>query len=237
MNKFKLTYKAFGSNAVLIEWQPQQISVDILQDVQQFVKAIEKDLSQYMEECIPAYASLMIVFKQISFKNLVERLKTSYQKLEKKTERAKPAIWQLPICYHNSVGFDLSDYAQKIQLSTTEVIRLHTTTVYTIYFLGFLPGFLYLGTLNKRLHCNRKPNPLLSIPKGSVGIGGEQTGIYPQVSPGGWHIIGNCPLCLFDAKNDLPSPFKPGDQIQFYPLSLNDFREKKYSLKQVDPKS
>jgi len=230
LSKFKLTYKAFGLNAVLIEWQPQQISDDVLKDVQWFQHQIESELSEYIIEYISAYASLTVVYKQISFQNLVDVLKASYQKQKKKTNTKTNIIWQLPVCYHSSLGFDLNNYSQKVQLSIEEIIDLHTSTIYTVYFLGFLPGFLYLGKLDKRLHCSRKSSPLLSIPKGSVGIGGKQTGIYPQASPGGWHIIGNCPLSLFNVKDDPPSPFKPGDQIQFYAISLDDFQKKSFSL-------
>jgi len=102
LNKFKLTYKAFGLNAVLIEWQPQQISDDVLQDVQQFQHQIESELSPYLIECISAYASLTVIYKQISFKNLIDVLKASYQKQKKKTGTKTNIIWQ-PLAYINNL--------------------------------------------------------------------------------------------------------------------------------------
>ncbi len=233
MNKYTLTYKAFGSTAVLIEWQAQQISIDVLQDIQLFQQIILTELPEYIVECIPAYVSLTIIYKNKSFDQFVLALKASYQKHFnnlKQENIQKNNVWHLPVCYHQSLGFDLVAYSEKVQLTINEVIELHTNTLYTIYFLGFLPGFLYLGDLDERLHCNRKSSPLLKIPKGSVGIGGKQTGIYPQASPGGWHIIGNCPITLFKVNDEPPSPFKPGDQIQFYAISLEDYRQNNFSM-------
>jgi len=142
LSEFILTYKAFGFNAVLIEWQPQQISVDILKDIQQFQKVIEREFSECVIECIAAYASLTVVYAHISFEHFVEQLKASYQKQKKQTESTTNTVWQLPACYHTTVGFDLLTYAKKVELTIDEIIHLHTATIYTIYFLGFLPGYL-----------------------------------------------------------------------------------------------
>ena len=96
-----------------------------------------------------------------------------------------------------SFGIDLDEIAQKKKLSIDEIIELHTTPKYQVFSIGFLPGFLYLGGLDKRLHFDRKSVPRLAVKKGAVGIGGMQTGIYPKTSPGGWHIIGNSPVIFF----------------------------------------
>lgn len=230
MNNVQLEYNAFGANAVLIEWLPQQISKKILHDIQSFQKIIETELMDHLVECIPAYASLTVVYKNTTFEDLVKVLKSSYQNIKKDIAVVNNNTWHIPVCYHHSLGFDLHVYAQKIKLSVEETINIHTSKLYTIYCLGFLPGFLYLGELDERLHLPRKSKPLLKVPKGSVGIGGKQTGIYPQESPGGWHIIGNCPVNLFDVETEPPSPFKPGDQIQFYPISLSDYQQQNFSI-------
>lgn len=230
MSSVQLTYKAFGLNAVLIEWQPQQISKDILQDIQAYQKIIENKLIAYEVECIPAYASLTVVYTNSTYEDFVSLLKASYQNKQKNAVEINSNTWHLPVCYHPSVGLDLLAYAQKTKLSVEEIINIHTSKQYTIYFLGFLPGFLYLGELDKSLHLNRKSKPLLNVPKGSVGIGGKQTGIYPQESPGGWYIIGNCPVTLFDVEEEPPSRFKAGDQIQFYPISLTDYQQQNFSI-------
>lgn len=137
----QLTYKAFGLNAVLIEWQAQQISKDILQDIQCYQKIIENELRAYEVECIPAYTSLTVVYKNCTYEDFVNLLKASYQNKQKNRVEINHHIWHLPVCYHPSVGFDLLAYAQKTKLSVEDVINIHTSKQYTIYFLGFLPGF------------------------------------------------------------------------------------------------
>lgn len=139
-------------------------------------------------------------------------------------------VWQLPVCYHPSLGFDLENFSKSVGLSIEKIIKIHSSESYQVYFIGFLPGFLYLGNLDEHLYLKRKAKPLLKVPKGAVGIGGNQTGIYPQESPGGWHIIGNCPVELFNVNKNPPAVFKAGDIIRFYRLSLKDFNENNFEI-------
>jgi KipI family sensor histidine kinase inhibitor len=134
------------------------------------------------------------------------------------------AIWQVPVCYEPEYGQDLNSLAESKNLSLTELIQLHSEPVYRIHFFGFLPGFFYLNGLSPRLHTPRKSVPLLAVPPGSVAIGGSQTGIYPMQSPGGWHIIGRSPLTFFDSKQPIPVWAKPGEQIEFVPISAAQFQ-------------
>jgi inhibitor of KinA len=129
------------------------------------------------------------------------------------------------VCYDEKFGLDLSGIATKNKLGIPKIKSLHSTPVYTIFFIGFLPGFLYLGGLDKKLFFPRKKSPRKEVEKGAVGIAGKQTGIYPQKSPGGWQIIGNCPLDLFDVHENPPSIFKAGDKIKFYPISLEEHQD------------
>lgn len=228
MSIYPLQYKAFSNNAVLIEW-PQQIEENILRDIQAFQAAINNNLNEFVIECIPAYASLTVLFKSISFYNLCDQLKAIYENVLV-TASYQNNCWQLPVCYHPTLGFDLENYSNAIGLSIEEIIHIHTQTIYTVYFIGFLPGFLYLGNLEERLFLNRKSKPLLKVPKGSVGIGGQQTGIYPQSSPGGWHIVGNCPVQLFNVNENPPAVFKAGDKVEFYNISLKDYRKNNFKL-------
>jgi len=112
-----------------------------------------------------------------------------------------------------------------------EVISLHSTTEYLVYFTGFLPGFLYLGGMDKKIATPRKNIPRKIVEKGSVGIAEDQTGIYPQESPGGWQIIGRTPLDFFNVKNEIPSPFIAGDFVQFYPVSNSEYLQIKEKVK------
>jgi len=228
LTKYHIKYKKFGSNAILIEW-PQQIDEDILKDIQNFLTFIETDLTEFVIECIPAYASITIIYKSATFEYLVKQLQTVF-KNSSATKKLINHKWQLPVCYHQRLGFDLQNYSNSVGLSIEKIIQIHTQIIYTICFIGFLPGFLYLGNLDERLFLDRKGKPKLKVPKGAVGIGGQQTGIYPQSSPGGWHIIGNCPVELFNANRNPPSVFKAGDKIQFYPIGLEDFEQGNFEV-------
>jgi inhibitor of KinA len=134
------------------------------------------------------------------------------------------AIWQVPVCYDPDYGQDLNSLAESKNLSLSELIQLHSEPLYRIHFFGFLPGFFYLNGLPPLLHTPRKSVPLLAVPAGSVAIGGSQTGIYPMQSPGGWHIIGRSPLIFFDSKQPIPVWAKPGEQIEFVPISAAQFQ-------------
>ena len=133
-------------------------------------------------------------------------------------------LWKVPVCYDVELGIDLEEISHTLKLSIQEIIDLHSQAIYTVYFIGFLPGFLYLGGLDNRLEIKRKSNPRLHVDKGSVAIGGSQTGVYPQDSAGGWNIIGKTPLSFFNLDHNNPCFAKPGDKIQFVPISLEEFK-------------
>lgn len=107
-------------------------------------------------------------------------------------------------------------------MSMSEFAKLHAEPIYDVYFIGFQPGFAYLGGLNELLHTPRLSTPRLKIPAGSVGIGGAQTGIYPYQSPGGWNIIGNTKAKLFDVNSENPSLLKAGDRLKFVINSIKE---------------
>lgn len=108
-------------------------------------------------------------------------------------------------------------------MSTKELIEMHTKQPYLVYGIGFLPGFMYLGGLPEALETPRKSTPRLAVPKGSVGLAGKQTGIYPQDSPGGWNIIGNCPIPIFNINKEPPCFINVGDRVQFYPITKAEY--------------
>ncbi|MCE7861877.1 MAG: 5-oxoprolinase subunit PxpB, partial [Chloroflexi bacterium CFX2] len=116
-------------------------------------------------------------------------------------------------------GLDFEAVATTLALSPSELIRLHSEREYTVYMMGFTPGFPYLGILNEKLTLPRLSTPRTRVPAGSVAIAGSQTGIYPVDSPGGWHILGHTPLKLFDPTSETPFLFAPGDTVKFIPTN------------------
>ena len=222
LTDFKLTYKRFGDRSVLIEW-PQEIDKKTLQNVLRFKEVLKNHYIKREVYINNAYNSLLINY-DCSIENIyneISILKTLY--LEQKIEfKIKPKRWKIPVCYNALFGLDLEEISVKNNLKKEAVIKLHSNPIYTIYFIGFLPGFLYLGGLDKKLHIPRRSNPRLKVEKGSVAIGGYQTGVYPSESPGGWNIIGNSPINFFDNSKQRPCFAKAGDEIQFVPVTIEE---------------
>ncbi len=175
-------------------------------------------------ETVPAFASLLIFYDPLvtEYDAVAAAVQKLAQAPDSDTAAEEGRLVEIPVCYGGAFGPDLPFVAEHAGLTETEVIRLHAGRDYPIYMLGFLPGFPYLGGLDERLFTPRLPTPRTAIPAGSVGIGGEQTGVYPIASPGGWQLIGRTPLKLFD-----PSvgrlPYAAGDRIRFCPITQDEF--------------
>lgn len=122
---------------------------------------------------------------------------------------------EIPVHYGGEAGPDLAFVAKHTGLTPKEVVERHVAGQYVVFFLGFQPGFAYMGGLEEKLHTPRRPEPRLGVPAGSVGIGGAQTGIYPATSPGGWQLIGRTDVPLFDPARTPPTLLQPGDQVRF----------------------
>ncbi|PQJ80609.1 5-oxoprolinase subunit PxpB [Polaribacter porphyrae] len=237
MSNKNLTYKKFGEKAILIEWHPI-ISDEILNDILLFEEKIRFKKNIEFYDLIQGYNSLTIIYKNFitDFEKEVQLLKIIYTSLLE-VKKQNYYQWEIPVCYDLEFGIDLEEISQKSNLQIHEIVKLHTKSIYKIFFIGFLPGFLYLGGLSKKLFFDRKPNPRLNVQKGSVAIGGKQTGVYPNNSAGGWNIIGKTPINFFDVEKQHPCFVKAGDSIKFNSISLDEFRciateikEKKYQL-------
>ncbi|MEQ6120341.1 5-oxoprolinase subunit PxpB [Reichenbachiella sp. MALMAid0571] len=216
MKNFSLTYRRFGTAALLIEW-PQSISEDILTDIIAFQSAIEKRPPAGLIEIVPTYASLTLFFNELKdFQSTTKKLNFFYD--SRISNQSDNKRWIIPVCYEEQFGIDLQEISNTLKVSKQEIIDIHSSQPYRVHFIGFLPGFLYLGGLNSKLHCPRRESPRLRITKGSVGIGGSQTGIYPIDSPGGWNIIGGTPIPLFDSSKTRPCFVRPGDTLKFDPI-------------------
>lgn len=221
----------FGERAILINWEPK-IEVGLLDIILSVKNRILKKRVKSIVEIINTYSSLLIKYNK-SINNIYDEiltLKALISDLEVDFSPPKK-IFQLPVCYEDEFAWDLDEISTKTKLETSEIIKLHSSRIYTLFFTGFLPGFLYLGELDSSLFFPRKKSPRKRVEKGAVGIAGNQTGIYPQASPGGWQIIGNCPLEIFDARKKRPGIFAPGDKIKFFPVNREEYVEISHQVK------
>ena len=241
MEKFKVTYKPFGNSAILIEW-PSIISKDIINDIHLFSLKIEKHAIKHILDVNYVYNSLLVIYNsnKIDFPNLKENLKQLYNEAYLVVPKVSKSLWEIPVCYAEEYGVDLALLSSSKNMSIAQIIVLHSSTNYLVYGIGFLPGFLYLGGLPEKLQYPRKNTPRLEVPKGSVAIGGNQTGIYPRTSPGGWQIIGRTPILLFNVEKENPCAIMPNDEIRFKAISKEEFihienEEKRgdYKLKRI----
>lgn len=142
-------------------------------------------------------------------------------------ENAAPRVVEIPVLYGGEAGPDLEYVARLNELSPEQVIALHTQQEYLVYMIGFAPGFPYLGGMNKRIAAPRKETPRQQIPAGSVGIAGEQTGVYPIETPGGWQLIGQTHMPLFTPHAAKPTLLQAGDVVRFISITQDEFKERK----------
>ncbi len=228
---FELKYKPFSERSILIEW-PAEIALNILNDVLIFKDHIENSNIKSILQVNNAYSSILVIYNFTIDKiyDEISILKRLYFSRNSKTKHITRR-WKIPVCYDDEFGLDLDEISEEKKCSKTDIVSLHSKADYTVFFIGFLPGFLYLGGLDKRLHVPRKKSPRFEVRKGAVAIGGQQTGIYPNSSPGGWHIIGNTPLEFFDLSKDRPCFANSGDKIQFFPIDRNEYQN---ILTQID---
>ena len=186
-----------------------------------------------MIEVVPAYSSLTVYYDVFQLRKQVPAGQTVCEwitgQLEIRMESLLPEnnfsskIITIPVCYEKEFAPDIEEMARVKNIPVAEVIQIHTSKTYRVYMLGFLPGFAYMGEVEKKIEMPRKLQPVKKVEAGSIGIAGRQTGIYPLASPGGWQIIGRTPLKLFDATKKEPTLLKAGDRVQFISISKNEF--------------
>ena len=224
MKSYPISIRPFGVHAILVEW-PNEVNEHILEDILKFYRYLKYDcLKESGWEMIPSYNSLTLVQNNstVDFNLFSTKLQKWYGEKSGIAPEQR-YLWRLPVCYDLDFGIDLQEVSETLQLPIPEIIKQHTENVYRVYGIGFLPGFMYLGGLPKSLEMPRKASPRLKVVKGAVGLAGKQTGIYPQESPGGWNIIGNCSISIFDAKQEKPCLVSVGDQIQFHSISRAEY--------------
>jgi len=221
-----------GDSALFVEFG-DVIDPAINLRVKQLKQAIEGEKPAGAIETVPTYRSLLIYFDPLKISHATLK-DTLYRLTQPKEENKipKPRVIEIPTVYDGEFGPDLEFVAEHNHLSASEVIEIHTGTPYLIYMIGFLPGFPYLGGMSPRIAAPRLDTPRTKIPAGSVGIAGNQTGIYPVESPGGWRIIGRTPLNIFDPGHEPPALFQAGDYLKFVSISPEQFTRIKEAVAQ-----
>lgn len=184
--------------------------------VQAAVAAIEQALGSELVDLVPSYASVMILYNplQSDRQRIARRVRTAIDALEVQPAATARTV-VLPVYYAAEAGEDLESLATRTGISTGEVIALHTARAYRVYAIGFAPGFAYLGEVDERIAAPRLATPRAAVPRGSVAIADRQTAVYPAVSPGGWNLIGRCPIPMFDPAAQPCMPVAVGDSVRF----------------------
>ena len=214
-----------GDCAVTVEFS-DYISEEVNRRIRSFYETIRSKKIKGITDIVPTFRSVLISYdpRYISYQTLCTQLKTHLNDTSS-VENKKKRIVTIPVCYDEEYGPDLKFVAEHAGLSEEEVIKIHTSRDYLVYMLGFQPGFPYLGGLDERIFTPRLTVPRVQIRAGSVGIGGEQTGLYPLASPGGWQIIGTTPVKAYNPQKTPSIPYEAGDYIRFCPISKERFTE------------
>ena len=192
------------------------------------VARLEQDRPRGLIDLVPAFASITVHYDAAlvggnrPYDTLVASLE---ERLADDLDDALPParVIEIPVCYGGDLGPDLDDVARAHGISSEDVVRIHASGDYLVYMVGFMPGFAYLGGLSPQIATPRRSTPRTAVPTGSVGIGGQQTGVYPCVSPGGWNLIGRTPRAVFDANRAEPSLLATGDRVRFQPITRAEY--------------
>ena len=208
----------------LIVYLGEQATPDISDKIYYLADELEKTLTTDLIDLIPSYASLLVIFNPLttdhfSVRNTISSINWEVQSNTKK--RRETII--LPVYYNEEVGKDLNNLAEEKRLAVDEVIELHTGIDYLVYAIGFAPGFAYLGEVDERIAAQRLSTPRMNVPRGSVAIADRQTAVYPASSPGGWNLIGRCPVKMYDPSTPPYMPVRIGDTVRFEAIDRKKF--------------
>jgi KipI family sensor histidine kinase inhibitor len=204
----------------------EEISQESNASVVRLLSLLEREPVEGVRNLHPAYCSLLVKFDGLRWSHEeLEQILREYEERAKATPLPEARQVEIPVCYGDDFGPDLDEVARLHGISTGKVIELHTSLAYTVFFLGFVPGFAYMGELPAALRTPRLAAPRKRVPAGSVGIAGRQTGVYPVVTPGGWRLLGRTPLKMFDAHRTPMSLLRTGDRVHFVAVSRERYAE------------
>jgi inhibitor of KinA len=213
-----------ASDQSLLVYFGDEISLPIHHKIVKFLLLLETEPVPGIVNLHPAYCSVLVKFDALRFTHSeMESRLTPYLAKLPQVVLPEPRRREIPVCYGAEFGPDLSELAELHKISEDEAIRLHSSVEYIVCFLGFVPGFAYLGGLPQELETPRLSSPRKRVPAGSVGIGGSQTGVYPVATPGGWRLIGRTPISLFRPEEKDVSFLRIGDHVTFVPITIDRF--------------
>jgi len=213
-----------ASDQSLLIYFGQQITLGAHERVKKLLRLFESEPLAGIRNLHPAYCSVLVKFDPLKWRHeqLEEILKQYLTRLEDVT-LPEPRHVEIPVCYGGEHGPNLIEVSEIHGMTPAQVIELHSSTAYVVYFLGFVPGFAYLGELPEALVTPRLPTPRRRVPPGSVGIAGRQTAVYPIATPGGWRLLGRTPISMFRPDRDGLSLLSIGDRVRFTPISQEQF--------------
>jgi KipI family sensor histidine kinase inhibitor len=223
------TFEPLGDQALLLRWG-EVANVEVNRRVHALAAKLRAARPPWLVDCVPAYASLAVFFDAASVRGndptavVRDWLSTLVDGSDTQADAAPSRLVEIPVVYGGEHGPDLDDVAAASGLTAAQVIERHAQVEYLVAMLGFSPGFPYLLGLDPQLAVPRLATPRTRVPAGSVGIGGTQTGVYPNEGPGGWRLVGRTPQLLFDARRDPPALLLPGDRVRFVPVDAVAFR-------------
>lgn len=221
----KFDFKIAGDQSILVQFG-KEISDETSKSVRRLAELVESRHINGIEEVILGYTNLLINYNpaKIPYDKLLTTVEGLIDEIDI-TESKEHNVIEIPVLYGSEWGPDLQEVAKINQMTEEEVIQIHTEPSYTVYFIGFTPGFPFLGGLSEKIATPRLPDPRTRITAGSVGIANNQTGIYPVSSPGGWRLIGHTPVPLYNPDKEKPFLLSPGDMIKFRSVTRNEYED------------
>jgi inhibitor of KinA len=213
-----------GDAVLVIEFE-ERIDPEISTRAAAVAAAIEASRIPAVRDVVPTYRSVAVYFDplELDHAELTRKLQTLTEHSSPPVERARVATFEIPVCYGGNLGPDLANIAALGGLTEADAIALHSSATYRVFMIGFMPGFAYMGTVDPRIAAPRLEKPRVRVPRGSVGIAQQQTGIYPSDGPGGWQLIGRTPVRPFDLSRPDPFLFRAGDDVRFVPIGREEF--------------
>lgn len=213
-----------ASDRSLLVYLGEEVSLAAHRRVLNLLRLLRRENPHWVRNLQPAYCSLLVTFDPAEIDHHgIENALRGYANIAEHLAPAPPRIVEIPVCYEPEFAPDLEEVASQHRMTTERVVELHSSQFYHAYFLGFAPGFAYLGDVPDAIASPRLSSPRKQVPAGSVGIAGKQTAVYPFATPGGWRLIGRTPVRMFEVDRQPMTLIEVGDEVRFRPISADEF--------------